>query len=79
MEITTAYAADGPHVQAHIKDNINMREIHWSPVDFPHKGPLTRKVFPFDDVIMFMEILHFDTTVPFCRPNHTRRMVNIYT
>ena len=26
--------------------------IHRSPVDSPHKGPVTRKVFPFDDVIM---------------------------
>ena len=26
--------------------------IHWSPVDSPHKGPATRKMFPFDDVIM---------------------------
>ena len=23
-----------------------------SAVDFPHKGPVTRKMFPFDDVIM---------------------------
>ena len=22
------------------------------PVDAPHKGPVTRKMFPFDDVIM---------------------------
>ena len=22
------------------------------PVNFPHKGPVTRKIFPFDDVIM---------------------------
>ena len=25
---------------------------HRSPVDSPHKGPVTRKMFPFDDVIM---------------------------
>ena len=24
----------------------------------PHKGPVTRKMFPFDDVIMFYPILH---------------------
>ena len=29
-----------------------MRGIHRSPVDSPHKGPITRKPFPFDDVIM---------------------------
>ena len=29
-----------------------MRGIHRWPVDSPHKGPVTRKMFPFDDVIM---------------------------
>ena len=29
-----------------------VRAIHRSPVDYPHKGPVTRKMFPFDDVIM---------------------------
>ena len=29
-----------------------VREIHRSPVNSPHKGPVTRKMFPFDDVIM---------------------------
>ena len=27
------------------------------PVNSPHKGPVTRKIFPFDDVIMWMWIL----------------------
>ena len=26
------------------------------PVNSPHKGPVTRKVFPFDDVIMLLDI-----------------------
>ena len=26
--------------------------IHRWPVNSPHKGPVTRKMFPFDDVIM---------------------------
>ena len=26
--------------------------IHWWPVNTPHKGPVTRKILPFDDVIM---------------------------
>ena len=26
--------------------------IHRSPVNSPHKWPVTRKMFPFDDVIM---------------------------
>ena len=32
-----------------------MRGIHRWPVNSPHKGPVTRKMFPFDDVIMTME------------------------
>ena len=30
-------------------------EIHRGPVNFPHKWPVTRKMFPFDDVIMSNE------------------------
>ena len=30
-----------------------VRGIHRGPVNFPHKRPVTRKMFPFDDVIMF--------------------------
>ena len=29
-----------------------MRGIHRGPVNSPHKWPVTRKKFPFDDVIM---------------------------
>ena len=32
-----------------------VRGIHRSPVDSPHKGPVTRKVFPFDDVMMMIQ------------------------
>ena len=31
--------------------------IHRWPVNSPHKGPVTRKMFPFDDVILFHRIL----------------------
>ena len=31
-----------------------VREIHRWPVNSPHKWPVTRKMFPFDDVIMFI-------------------------
>ena len=33
-----------------------VREIHRGPVNFPHKWPVTRKMFPFDDVIMLTAI-----------------------
>ena len=48
-----------PFVHAHIKENIKaprhwpVRGIHRSPVNSPHKGPVTRKMFPFDDVIVW--------------------------
>ena len=29
-----------------------MRETHRLPIDSPHKGPITQKMLPFDDVIM---------------------------
>ena len=29
-----------------------VRGIRWWPVNSPHKGPVTRKMFPFNDVIM---------------------------
>ena len=31
-----------------------VKGIHRWPVNSPHKEPLTRKMFPFDDVIMFI-------------------------
>ena len=34
-----------------------VREIHRGPVNFPHKWPVTRKMFPFDDVIMVFQQL----------------------
>ena len=34
-----------------------VRGIHRQPVNSPHKGPVTRKMFPFDDVIMIIEIM----------------------
>ena len=30
-----------------------VRGIHWWPMNSPHKWPVTRKMFPFDDVIMY--------------------------
>ena len=30
-----------------------VRGIHQGPANYPHKWPVTRKMFPFDDVIMF--------------------------
>ena len=32
-------------------------EIHQWPVNSPHKWPVTQKMFPFDDVIMWLEAI----------------------
>ena len=32
-----------------------VRGIHRGPVNSPHKRPVTRKMFPFDDVIMIVD------------------------
>ena len=39
-----------------------VRGIHRSPVNSPHKGPVTRKMFPFDDVIMCTQSLEASLT-----------------
>ena len=35
-----------------------VRGIHRRPLNSPHKWPVTRKMFPFDDVIMICSISH---------------------
>ena len=43
--------------------------IHRGPVNSPHKGPVTRKMFPFDDVIMkhiILSIMHTARVFCFC-------------
>ena len=45
-------------IPVQIKENIKapshwpLRGIHRWPMNSPHKGPVTRKMFPFDDVII---------------------------
>ena len=42
-------------IQAKIKETASLAfvwGIHRWPVNSPHKWPVTRKMFPFDDVIM---------------------------
>ena len=46
-----------------------VRGLHRWPVDSPHTGPVTRKMFPFDDVIMWQQ----GSDCP-----NSRRMVSIY-
>ena len=51
-----------------------VRRIHRGPVNSPHKWPVTRKMFPFDDVIMMghvhkqllLQNIHFLILFPQC-------------
>ena len=52
-----------------------VRGIHWGPVNSPHKWPVTRKMFPFDDVIMMMGWV--DISDNDCGVFRCRRAVNI--
>ena len=49
-----------------------VRGIHRWAVDFPHKGPETRKIFPFDDVIMCTQMIssHF-SSLPYYHPSRS--------
>ena len=38
-----------------------VRGIHRGPVNSPHKWPVTRKMFPFDDVIMTIQVEGYGT------------------
>ena len=40
-----------------------LRGIHRWPVNSPHKGPETRKMFPFDDIIMIPHRLQKSTLI----------------
>ena len=43
-----------------------VRWIHRGPVNSPHKWPVTRKMFPFDDVIMWRQLYCKDILQIFC-------------
>ena len=40
-----------------------VREIHRGPANSPHKWPVTRKMFPFDDVIMIQCVSNATTVL----------------
>ena len=44
-----------------------VRGIHRSPVNSPHKGPVTRKMFPFDDVMIKFLLQHYSVQHPWFR------------
>ena len=56
-----------------------VRGNHRSPMNSPHKGPVTRKVFPFDDVTMALQCRsQWDTSLHIHRlPTLARNMLLI--
>ena len=46
-----------------------VRGIHRRPVNSPHKGPVTRKMVPFDDVIMHPRKIHTINCMNHKKPN----------
>ena len=44
-----------------------VRRIHRSPADSPHKGPVARETFPFDDVIMHLNRATIMSQVHVCQ------------
>ena len=47
-----------------------VRGIHQWPVNSRHKGPVTQKMLPFDDVIMMCPCVHFHAHLLFCPHTH---------
>ena len=49
---STVYSGSDQRKHQSTASMVFVRGIHQWPVNSPHKGPVTRKMFPFDDVIM---------------------------
>ena len=49
---STVYSRRRPKKTSKLHVTGLVREIHRWQVNSPHKGPVTRKMFPFDDVVM---------------------------
>ena len=62
-----------------------VREIHRGPVNFPHKWPVTRKMFPFDDVITSIQYpnqlgeMSYSVTVVSCAKKHHNQLYQMQT
>ena len=55
-----------------------VKGIHRWPVNSPHEGPVTRKMFPFDDVIMTVSPCGFrEDTAPKQLTNHNTRNLSL--
>ena len=64
--LTMVYSSvySGAHQRKHQSTSLDfVRGIHQWPVNSAHKGPVTRKIFPFDDIIM----IHLENNSPITR------------
>ena len=56
--LPTVYSGSDQRKHQSSASLVFVRGIHRWPVNSPHKGPATRKMFPFDDVIiLFLQIM----------------------
>ena len=55
--ICSAVCSGADQIKHKSSELLTFRGIYRWPVDSPHKGPVTRKMFPFDDVITSTEPL----------------------
>ena len=51
---STVHSDTDPRKQQSSASQVFVGGIHRWPVNSPHKGPVTRNMFPFDDFIMVM-------------------------
>ena len=64
VSIVYSFVCPGVHKKYQSSTSLAfVRGIHRWPVNSPHKGPVTRKMLPFDDVIMTFEINTFKTKI----------------
>ena len=64
---STVYSGADQRTHQNSVSLASVRGIHRWPVNFPHKGPVTRKMFPFDNVVMENHgqlILYYNTFMP---------------
>ena len=57
----TLYSGAGKRKHQSVASLAFVRGVHRWPVNSPYKGPVTRKLFPFDDVIMFFSNIKAST------------------
>ena len=56
---STVYSGAGQRKHQSSASLVFVRRIHWWPMNFPHKWPVTRKMFLFEDVIMMILIMNW--------------------